>query len=130
MLLCLVPLLLLNCNVDGVGVKQRLAAYKRGQDTPAHEDTPASASASSSSTYERKGGLKRRLDAAASARETQEVPLAHQSSNPLFRDFKKSWAKGKLSSADVQQFAASAAAVGAGAFWARTLIFQFFSFLL
>ena len=69
------------------------------------DDAPPSAAASSSSGYPR-GGIRQRLSA-------QEADPSPKPLTPLLRDFKEDWARGKLTSPQVQKFAMSAVHSGA-----------------
>ena len=90
---------------EAVGIKRRLADANFGKDP---EQLEAKTKGSRLDEASPKGGVKQRLAAATSA-----DPSSSSSSMPLTRDLKLDWAKGKLSSAQVQKYAHSATQQGA-----------------
>ena len=85
---------------SGVGIKRRLEETTSGGG-PVHDVSEPAASSSSS------GGIRRRLES------TAEPVSVSKSDAPYTEHLKQQWAKGKLSSAQVQEHAFKAAQQGA-----------------
>ena len=90
---------------SGVGIKRRLEEAKLTDAAgggPVHDASEPAASSSGS-----RGGIRNRLES------TTEPVSASKSSAPHTEHLKQQWAKGKLSSAQVQEHALKAAQQGA-----------------
>ena len=91
---------------SGVGIKRRLEEAKLADADEGGDvhDTPSEPAASSSGS---RGGIRNRLES------TTEPVSASKSDAPYTQHLKQQWAKGKLSSAQVQEHAFKAAQQGA-----------------